>query len=63
LKIPTVHYPWNETPIGGGFFVPTLTPDKTKTDGLRAAIYNNCRGVALTGIKNGMLGVYFKRKR
>jgi hypothetical protein len=58
-----VHYPWEATPLKGGFFVPTLALDKTRIDGLRAAIYNRMKGKAEYGVKDGKLGVWFTRVR
>ena len=58
-----VHYPWVKTPVKGGFFVPTLQLEKTRMDGLKAAIYNKTKGSATFGVKDGKLGVWFTRLR
>lgn len=60
---PKIHYPWSKTPVGGGFFVPSLKPYDTKFDGLRAALYYGYKGTCFIGIKDGKLGVLFKRQR
>jgi hypothetical protein len=43
--------------------VPSLRPLETKSDGLRAALYFGYRGTCTIGIKDGKLGVMFKRLR
>jgi hypothetical protein len=58
-----VHYPWEVTPVKGGFFVPTLTLDKTRVDGLKSATYNRMKGRAEYVVKDGKLGVWFTRVR
>jgi hypothetical protein len=58
-----VHYPWDKTPAGGGFFVPTLNLKQTKEDGLRAAVFHKVKGKAQFGVKEGCLGVWFSRLR
>lgn len=60
---PKIHYPWKQTPVGGGFFVPSLRLLDTKSDGLRAALYHGLRGRAAFGIKDGRMGVLFTRVR
>lgn len=56
-----VHYPWNKTPVGGGFFVPTLALDQTREDGLRAAVFYKMKGRAEYVVKDKRLGVWFTR--
>ena len=58
-----MHYPWDKTPAGGGFFVPTLNLKQTKEDGLRAAVFHKVKGKAQFGVKEGRLGVWFSRLR
>ena len=58
-----VHYPWPDTPEGGGFFVPSLNLAQTKEDGLRAAVYHKVKGKAQYGVMEGRLGVWFTRLR
>jgi hypothetical protein len=58
-----IHYPWQKTPIRGGFFVPTLKLDEIKEDGLRAAVFFKLRGKAEFVVKDGRLGVWFTRVR
>ena len=58
-----IHYPWQKTPLRGGFFVPTLRLEETKEDGLRAAVFYKLRGKAEFVVKDGRLGVWFTRVR
>jgi len=58
-----IHYPWQKTPLHGGFFVPTLKLDEIKEDGLRAAVFFKLRGKAEFVVKDGRLGVWFTRVR
>jgi hypothetical protein len=58
-----VHFPWINTPVKGGFFVPTLKLEETKNLGLRAAVYHKVRAKADFGVKEGKLGVWFTRVR
>lgn len=56
-------YPWLETPVGGWFFVPTLTPAKTREEGLLAALHHRIEGEAKVGAYRGQYGVLFTRRR
>ena len=56
-----VFYPWERTPVGGYFFVPTLTPERTREEGLRVALYVNCRGRGTPGVLHKRFGVLFQR--
>ena len=58
-----VHFPWLDTPVKGGFFVPTLNLEETRSLGLRAAVYHKVRAKAVFGVKDGKLGVWFSRVR
>jgi hypothetical protein len=58
-----VHFPWLDTPVKGGFFVPSLKLEETKNLGLRAAVYHKVRAKADFGVKDGKLGVWFTRVR
>lgn len=58
-----VHFPWLDTPVKGGFFVPTLNLEETRVLGLKAAINNRIRAKADFGMKDGKLGVWFTRVR
>lgn len=58
-----VHYPWDKTPEGGSFFVPTLAPHKTKEAGLKAALHHRVLAKATFGMKDGKHGVLFTRRR
>ena len=55
-------FPWEHIPPGGGFFIPTLNPQRTIEKAARAAIKTrafNTRHVVC--IVNGQFGVYFRR--
>lgn len=58
-----VHFPWLDTPVKGGFFVPSLKLEETKALGLRAAVYHKVKAKADFGVKDGKLGVWFSRVR
>lgn len=58
-----IHYPWNKTPVKGGFFVPTLALEQVREDGLRAAVFYKMTGKATFVVKDGRLGVWFTRVR
>lgn len=59
-----VNYPWSKTPPGGWFFVPTLTPEKTRAEGLQAAILHRIfRAEVKVGAYKGQYGVLFIRPR
>lgn len=58
-----MHFPWLDTPVKGGFFVPSLKLEETKNLGLRAAIYHKVGAKATFGVKDGKLGVWFARTR
>jgi hypothetical protein len=58
-----VFYPWTTTPPGSSFFVPTIAPFKTKEAGLRAALHHRIKAKAEFGIKDGLHGVLFTRRR
>ena len=50
-------YPWENTPKGCGFFVPSLEPDKTREELRVKARGHKGNFNATTGILHGMLGV------
>jgi hypothetical protein len=55
-----IRYPWSQLSRGQGFFVPSLDPEKTKEEGLRAAVYvRRFDAKARVGVLNGRLGVLF----
>lgn len=58
-----VSYPWEKTPHGGSFFVPSLDPVATRREGLQEGIRVRILGKAVTCIWNGQLGVMFTRSR
>ena len=53
-------YPWEKTPKGYGFFVPTLKPEEVKISALLdSQRYHVGAFRADIGVLNGMLGVLF----
>jgi len=58
-----VHYPWQHVGVNARFFVPSLNPLETKSDGLRAAMHYNMKGTCSIGVKGGKVGVLFTRVR
>jgi len=57
-------FPWEHVPPGGGFFVPTLNPQRTIEKAHRAAIDARVfRFTATVCIIQQKLGVYFQRWR
>lgn len=56
-----VHYPWQKTPVGGGFFVPSLNLELVRENGLRAAVHHKIKAKAQYGIVGGRIGVLFTR--
>ena len=58
-----VHYPWVNTPVKGGFFVPTLRLEEVKREGLNAATHHNILGKAEAGVVSGKIGIMFTRVR
>lgn len=57
-------YPWTQTEIGQGFFVPALNLKAVREQGLLAAVKQQVTdGRAVFCIKDGRLGVWFCRGR
>ncbi len=57
-----VRYPWSRLERGQGFFVPSLDTEKTREEGLRAAVSaRRFDAKAYVGVVNGRLGVLFVR--
>jgi hypothetical protein len=56
-----VMYPWEKTPYGHSFFVPSLNPEATRREGLQEGIRLRVFGKAAPCIWNGQLGVMFTR--
>lgn len=56
-----IHYPWEKTPPGGSFFVPTLDPFGTKEEGIKAALVLRVKAKASFGLMDGKHGVLFTR--
>ena len=58
-----IHYPWNQLKRNHAFFVPGLDTDKVREMTLRASVAQRMRLLATPGIKDGLIGVLFIRKR
>ena len=57
-----IHYPWEKTEKGQGFFVPCLDTDAVREEGLRAAVSHRMLDArAMPGIRDGLIGVWFFR--
>lgn len=59
----TNQYPWSKIKAGEGFFVPSLNPERTKTEGRKAAFQYNprMRIEDRVGVRDGLFGVLFIR--
>lgn len=60
---PKIRFPWTETPVGGGFFIPTLTPDRLEREAKEAAARLKIRGRCYEGIFEGKYGLICERLR
>jgi hypothetical protein len=56
-------FPWTSLKPGEGFFVPCLDVWKVREQGLSAALPLRIKVDAKIGIKSGVLGVWFYRKK
>lgn len=57
-----IHFPWEQTEKGQGFFVPCLDTHAVREQGLKAAIKMRLLDARATaGIRDGKLGVWFFR--
>jgi hypothetical protein len=57
-----IHYPWEQTARGQGFFVPCLDTETVRSDGLRKALGMRLLDArAYAAIKDGKIGVWFYR--
>jgi hypothetical protein len=57
-----IHYPWDQTEKGQGFFVPCLDTAAVREEGLKEAIKLRLLDARATpGIRNGFMGVWFFR--
>jgi hypothetical protein len=62
MKKLTLKYPWKQLERGQGFFIPCLNPEETRREGLIQAQHAHVFDArAYVGIRNGRLGVLFKR--
>ena len=56
--------PWERTNPGQGFFVPCLDTTKVREQGLKLAMRSRVKKAEATiGIRGGLYGVWFFRKR
>lgn len=58
----SIHYPWEQTEKGQGFFVPCLDTDAVREAGLKESVKLRILDARATvGIRNGLMGVWFYR--
>ncbi len=58
----SIHYPWEQTEKGQGFFVPCLDTDAIREAGLKESVKLRILDARATvGIRNGLMGVWFYR--
>jgi hypothetical protein len=57
-----LHFPWEQTDKGQGFFVPCLDTHAVREQGLKQAVRLRLLDArAEPGIRNGLIGVWFFR--
>ena len=57
-----IHYPWDQTERGQGFFVPCLDTDAVRREGLNQALkFRVFDAKATPCIRGGLIGVLFYR--
>jgi hypothetical protein len=57
-----IHYPWEQTEKGQGFFIPCLDTAAVREEGLKVAIKLRMLDARATpGIRTGFIGVWFFR--
>ena len=58
----SIHYPWEQTEKGQGFFIPCLDTDAVREAGLKESVKLRILDAKATvGIRNGLMGVWFFR--
>jgi hypothetical protein len=58
----SIHYPWEQTEKGQGFFIPCLDTDAVREAGLKESVKLRILDARATvGIRNGLMGVWFYR--
>jgi hypothetical protein len=58
----SIHYPWEQTEKGQGFFIPCLDTDAIREAGLKESVKLRILDARATvGIRNGLMGVWFFR--
>lgn len=62
-QVPKIHYPWADTPKGGGFFVPTLDTELTIEHGEKSSLHFRYTIKTVLGVLDGKYGVLFIRRR
>jgi len=59
-----IHYPWDQTEKGQGFFVPCLDTDAVREEGLKQAVRLRILDAkAYPAVRNELIGVWFYRLR
>ena len=58
----SIHYPWEQTEKGQGFFIPCLDTDTVREAGLKRAVQLRLLDAKATVcIRNNLIGVWFYR--
>ena len=58
-----IHFPWETTEKGQGFFVPCLDTEAVREEGLKKAAFLHLFDArARVGIRGGLMGVWFYRQ-
>ena len=58
----SIHYPWDRTERGQGFFVPCLDTEAVRIKGLNDALKYRLKDArAIAGIRSEVMGVWFYR--
>lgn len=58
----SIHYPWEQTEKGQGFFIPCLDTEAVREAGLKESVKLRILDAKATvGIRNGLMGVWFYR--
>jgi hypothetical protein len=52
-----VWYPWAKVKVGGGFFIPTLTPELFLIEALDGATRHGMKADGYVGVYNGQYGL------
>ena len=56
-------FPWSNVKPGGSFFIASLTPVKTREEGLKDALRSRVWAKGKVGLLHGLHGVLFTRDK